>query len=128
MTSRKPAGAECGVVARWAEPHGTAHHTSCTGCGEPLVPHTIECPQCAQQVGRITAMLAQVIETAGGDRKLVISARTLEGGWEPVRTAAATDEAVRMIRSSAHRANTRADARAAVRHGLIAATGQGVLA
>jgi hypothetical protein len=73
-------------------------------------------------------MLAQVIEITSGARQLVVSARTDSGGWEPIRTVPATDEAVRMIRFSAAGANTRAEARAAGRHDRTGVIGQGVLA
>jgi hypothetical protein len=66
--------------------------------------------------------------TAGGARKLVVSARTPDGGWEPIIAKAATEEAVRMIRGNAANANARAAERAVVRHGRTGVTGQGVLA
>ena len=126
MTAPRPL--ECGVVARWAEQRSTVRHSSCSGCGEDLDTHTDECPQCGQRAGRATAMLAQVIETAGGARQLVVLARTPTGGWEPIITKAATEETVRMIRGNAAGANARAEARATVRHGRSISTGQGVLA
>ena len=128
MTTTEPTPLACGMVAHWAEQRGSAQRSRCAGCGEHLDAYTVECPQCAQPAGHSTAMLAQVIETSGGDRQLVVSARTPGGGWEPVRVVEATADAVRMIRANAAGVNARAEARAVVRHGCIGTAGQGVLA
>jgi hypothetical protein len=46
-------------------------------------------------------MLATVIETTAGRRRLVVSRRAPSGAWTPCRVFAATDEAVRVLRRAA---------------------------
>ena len=86
-----------GVVARWT--HRTAAHpTCCDECGEPLDAGTSQCPQCRQAAGATaTGMLAVVVETTSGDRRLVIAERTPTGGWAPSRHLPATPAVVRAV-------------------------------
>jgi hypothetical protein len=86
-----------GVVARWA--HRTATQpTLCGECGEPLDVGATQCPQCRQAAATTaTGMLAVVVETAAGERRLVVAERTPTGGWAPTRRLPATSHAVRAL-------------------------------
>jgi predicted amidophosphoribosyltransferase len=87
-----------GVVARWAARRVADRPTICDECGEALDPGTTECPQCRQAAAdTATGMLAVVVETAGGDRRLVVAERTPAGGWAPTRHLPATGQAVRAL-------------------------------
>ena len=89
----------CGVVARWAEQFTV---TRCGECDEHLAASLTHCPCCGQKaVGDPVGMLATVIETIGGRRRLVVSRRDPAGAWTPCRVLVASEEAVRMLRRSA---------------------------
>jgi RNA polymerase subunit RPABC4/transcription elongation factor Spt4 len=85
------------VVARWS--HRTATEaTRCDECGEHLDVGTTQCPQCRQAAAATaTGMLAVVVETTAGDRRLVVAERTPTGGWAPTRHVPATNQAVRAL-------------------------------
>lgn len=86
------------VVARWTSRPATNASTVCDGCGETLDPGTTQCPQCRQAaVVAPTGMLAVLVETAAGDRRLVIAERTPTGGWAPARHLPATPTVVRAL-------------------------------
>jgi RNA polymerase subunit RPABC4/transcription elongation factor Spt4 len=86
------------VVARWAARRATTGPAVCGECGEHLDLGTTQCPQCRQAAATTaTGMLAVVVETTGGDRRLVVAERTPTGGWAPTRHLSATGEAVRAL-------------------------------
>jgi hypothetical protein len=90
---------DCGVIARWAEQLTV---TRCGECDEHLPADLTHCPRCGQKaVGDPVGMLATVIETIGGRRRLVVSRREPAGAWTPCRVLVASEEAVRMLRRSA---------------------------
>lgn len=85
------------VVARWCHRAATAD-TTCGECGEALDAGTTACPTCRQAASpTATGMLAVVVETAAGDRRLVIAERAPDGRWAPTRHVPATDRAVRAV-------------------------------
>jgi hypothetical protein len=86
------------VVARWAARPATTGPAVCGECGEPLDPGSVQCPQCRQATATTaTGMLAVVVETTAGDRRLVVAERTPTGGWAPTRHLPASDQAVRAL-------------------------------
>lgn len=86
------------VVARWTSRPATTTPVVCDGCGETLDPGTPQCPQCRQAaVPTPTGMLAVLVQTVGGDRRLVIAERTPTGGWAPTRHLPASPDVVRAL-------------------------------
>jgi hypothetical protein len=83
-----------GVVARWTSRHRPPAGSACDECGTTLTDTT--CNRCGQLAGRLVGMLATVVDTPAGPQ-LVIAERTVRGDWTPIRTFAATREAVRAI-------------------------------
>jgi hypothetical protein len=91
------------VVARWTTRPATAVPVVCDECGEVLEPGTTQCPQCRQAAPiPPTGMLAVVVETTRGDKRLVVAERTPGGGWAATRTMPATPTAVRAIARQDH--------------------------
>lgn len=90
-----------GVIARWATATAPVGPTACGECGEHLDPGTAQCPACRQATtaGPATGRLAVVIETTGGERRLLIAERTPGGGWAPTRYLPATADAVAALAS-----------------------------
>jgi hypothetical protein len=86
-----------GVVARWTARRRPAAGQCCDECGAALT--DVACDGCGQLAGLAVGMLATVVESDGGLR-LVIAQRTGRGDWTPVRTMAASAEAVRAIARS----------------------------
>ena len=85
------------VVARWTH-RAAREDTTCGECGQHLDAGTTHCSNCRQAaVPEATGMLAIVVETAAGDRRLVIAERTPDGGWAPTRHVPATDRALRAL-------------------------------
>jgi hypothetical protein len=85
------------VVARWTH-RAAREDTPCAECGEHLDAGTTHCPNCRQAAAPVAiGMLAAVVETAAGDRRLVIAERTPDGGWAPTRHVPATDRALRAL-------------------------------
>jgi len=83
-----------GLVARWTVRRRPGAGERCDECGATLT--DIACDGCGQLAGHAVGMLATVVESEGGLR-LVVAQRTGRGDWTPVRTMAATAEAVRAI-------------------------------
>jgi hypothetical protein len=80
-----------GIVARWGSPHPR----NCGECGTQIL--DTSCVECGEQVdARPIGRIGAVIETEAGDDVLVVARRT-NGGWEPERAIAASDEALRML-------------------------------
>lgn len=81
------------VLARWVSPNDQP--TTCTECGSKVEAGE-DCSTCGQwpDVG----MLAVVMMTSGGIRRIVVSKRAPSGGWCPVRNVPADPEAERMLR------------------------------
>ena len=89
-----------GVVARWAERRPTQTKV-CDECSELVTSQSGRCANCGQLITVLTGLLAVVIETHTGDRRLVICERTERGGsWTPIRVVRANDEGIRMLRRS----------------------------
>lgn len=86
------------IVARWSARPAASTATVCDECGEALDAGTARCPQC-RQAARVmpTGMLAAVVETTRGERRLVVAERTPGGGWAAARVVPATPMAVRAI-------------------------------
>ncbi|HEX6238918.1 MAG TPA: hypothetical protein VFZ68_17085 [Acidimicrobiales bacterium] len=86
------------IVARWTSRPATTASAFCDECGETLDPGTTRCPQCRQSAPvPPTGMLAVLVETTGGDRRLVVAERTPDGGWAPTRHLPATPTTVRAL-------------------------------
>lgn len=86
------------IVARWSTRPATTTSTMCDECGEALEPGATRCPQCRQAVPVVPAgMLAALLETASGERRLVIAESTPGGGWAAARVVPATPSAVRAV-------------------------------
>jgi hypothetical protein len=91
--------AATGVVARWAGHPCRERPSICGECGAVVEAQAERCPGCRQAVpAEATGMLAVVVETTGGARRLVVAHRSPGGGWAPTRDLPATGEAVRMLR------------------------------
>jgi hypothetical protein len=86
------------IVARWSTRPATTTATVCDECGEALEAGTTRCPQCRQAAPvPPTGMLAAVVETTGGERRLVVAERTPGGGWAAARVVPATPTVVRAV-------------------------------
>jgi predicted RNA-binding Zn-ribbon protein involved in translation (DUF1610 family) len=92
------------VVARWTtRPATTTTPVVCDECGEVLEPGMTRCPQCRQAAPLPpTGMLAVVVETTRGDKRLVVAERTPGGGWAATRTMPATPAVVRAVARQDH--------------------------
>lgn len=86
------------IVARWSARPATVTATVCDECGESIDAGTARCPQCRQATRVMqTGMLAAVVETTGGERRLVVAERTPGGGWAAARVVPATPSVVRAV-------------------------------
>jgi hypothetical protein len=86
------------ILARWSTCSATTVPAMCDECGEALEAGVTHCPQCRQSVPLpSTGMLAALVETTGGDRRLVVAERTPGGGWAAARVMPATPNAVRAL-------------------------------
>ena len=91
------------VVARWTTRPAATTAVECDECGEVLEPCTAQCPQCRQAAPiPPTGMLAVVVETTRGEKRLVVAERTAAGGWAAIRTMPATPTAVRAVARQDH--------------------------
>jgi hypothetical protein len=86
------------IVARWSSRPAPTTATVCEECGEALEAGTTRCPQCRQAAPvPLTGMLAAVVETTGGERRLVVATRTPGVGWAATRVVRATPTVVRAV-------------------------------
>lgn len=86
------------ILARWSTRPATTAPAMCDECGEVLEAGVTHCPQCRQALPvPPTGMLAALVETNGGERRLVVAERTPGGGWAASRVMPATPTAVRAV-------------------------------
>lgn len=86
------------ILARWSTCSATTAPAMCDECGEALEAGLTHCPQCRQSVPvPPTGMLAALVETTGGERRLVVAERTPGGGWAAAHVMPATPNAVRAL-------------------------------